>query len=158
MLNCACWVVVDRAFCCTSLCLSVSALKQEAQLPHKDLARTLGHLKSCQLGLLLNCTKMPLKIAVGEWPSRTFKVDWYWRQSIARPHFTSGLVDSGHVIAVIVMKFGMVTHIGPYSGLTVKISNFWKFKMAAAAILKITKIAIFPQRFDRSSRNLVRWC
>ena len=30
--------------------------------------------------------------------------------------------------------------------------------MAAAAILKITKIAISPQRFDRSLRNLVCWC
>ena len=30
--------------------------------------------------------------------------------------------------------------------------------MAAAAILKITKIAISPQRFDQSLRNLVRWC
>jgi len=30
--------------------------------------------------------------------------------------------------------------------------------MAAAAIWKITKIAIYPQRFDRSLRNLVRWC
>ena len=30
--------------------------------------------------------------------------------------------------------------------------------MAAAAMLKITKIAIYPQRFDRSSRNLVRCC
>ena len=30
--------------------------------------------------------------------------------------------------------------------------------MAAAAMLKITKIAIYPQRFDRSLRNLVRWC
>ena len=29
---------------------------------------------------------------------------------------------------------------------------------AAAAILKITKIAIYPQRFDRCLRNLVRWC
>ena len=28
--------------------------------------------------------------------------------------------------------------------------------MAAAAMLKITKIAIYPQ--DRSLRNLVRWC
>ena len=42
-----------------------------------------------------------------------------------------------------------------YSGKTVKISNFWKFKMAAAAMLKITKIAIYPQR---SLRNLVSWC
>ena len=33
-----------------------------------------------------------------------------------------------------------------------------KFKMAAAAMLKITKIAIYPQRFDRSLRNLVGWC
>jgi len=30
--------------------------------------------------------------------------------------------------------------------------------MVAAAMLKITKIAIYPQRFDRSLRNLVRWC
>jgi len=35
---------------------------------------------------------------------------------------------------------------------------FWKFKMVAAAILKITKIAISLQRFDRSLRNLVCWC
>ena len=41
---------------------------------------------------------------------------------------------------------------------SVKILNFWKSKMAAAAILKITKIAISPQRFDRSLWNLVRWC
>ena len=39
-----------------------------------------------------------------------------------------------------------------------KISNFWKFKMAAAAIWKITKIAISPQRFDRSLWKLVCWC
>ena len=45
-----------------------------------------------------------------------------------------------------------------YSGSTVKILNFWKFKMAAAAILKITKIAISPQRLHRSLRYLVRWC
>jgi len=43
-------------------------------------------------------------------------------------------------------------------GSTVKILNFWKSKMAAAAILKITKIPISPQRFDRSLRNLVHWC
>jgi len=30
--------------------------------------------------------------------------------------------------------------------------------MAAAAILKNLKIAIFRQRFDRSPRNLARWC
>jgi len=30
--------------------------------------------------------------------------------------------------------------------------------MAAAAIWKITKIAISPQWFDQSLRNLVRWC
>jgi len=30
--------------------------------------------------------------------------------------------------------------------------------MAAAAILKITKIAISPQRFDRSLQNLARLC
>jgi len=30
--------------------------------------------------------------------------------------------------------------------------------MAAAAMLKITKIAIYPQRFDGSLRNLVGCC
>jgi len=30
--------------------------------------------------------------------------------------------------------------------------------MAAADVMKITKIAIYPQRFDRSLRNLIRWC
>jgi len=30
--------------------------------------------------------------------------------------------------------------------------------MAAAEMLKITKIAIYPQWFDRSLQNLVRWC
>jgi len=30
--------------------------------------------------------------------------------------------------------------------------------MAAAAMLKITKIAIYLQRFDLYLRNLVRWC
>jgi len=58
----------------------------------------------------------------------------------------------------ILIRFGTVTHIGPYNGSTVKISNFRKSEIAAAAILKITKIAISPQRFDRSLRNSVRWC
>jgi len=34
------------------------------------------------------------------------------------------------------MKFGTVTQIAPYRGNIVKISNFSKTKMAAAAILK----------------------
>jgi len=34
------------------------------------------------------------------------------------------------------MKFGMVTQTGPLQGQAVKISNFSKTKMAAAAILK----------------------
>ena len=29
--------------------------------------------------------------------------------------------------------------------------------MTTAAMLKITKFAIYPQQFDRSLRNLVRW-
>jgi len=48
--------------------------------------------------------------------------------------------------------------LSPYNETTVKISNFRKSKMALAAILKITKIAISPQRFDRSLRNFVCWC
>ena len=44
----------------------------------------------------------------------------------------------------------------PVRGQTVKISNFSKTKMAAAAILKITKIAIFSQQLERSLRNLAR--
>ena len=46
----------------------------------------------------------------------------------------------------------------PSSRQTSKISKFWKSKMAAAAILKITKIAISQQRIDRSSWNLAWWC
>ena len=45
-----------------------------------------------------------------------------------------------------------------YSVSNVKILKFSKSKMAVAAILKIKKIAIFPQRFERSLRNLLRWC
>jgi len=56
------------------------------------------------------------------------------------------------------MKFGTVTQIGPYGGQTVKILNFSKTKMAAAAIIKIAKIAISPQQFNRSLRNLARLC
>jgi len=55
------------------------------------------------------------------------------------------------------MKFGTVTRLAPYWGQTVKISNFSKTKLAAAAILKITKIAISFQQFDRSLRNLPSW-
>jgi len=58
----------------------------------------------------------------------------------------------------ILMKFGMSRILAPYSGPCVKISNFWKSKTAAAAILKITKIAISLQWLDRSLRNLVRRC
>jgi len=48
--------------------------------------------------------------------------------------------------------------LASYSGFTFKISNFWKSKIASAAILKIRKISISPERFHRSLRNLVRWC
>ena len=42
-------------------------------------------------------------------------------------------------------EIGTVTHIGPYRGQTVKISKFWKSKLAAVAILKITEIVIFTK-------------
>jgi len=53
------------------------------------------------------------------------------------------------------MKFGMETHIGPLQGIVSKNFEFSKSKMGVGAILKITKIAISPQRFDRSLQNLV---
>jgi len=40
----------------------------------------------------------------------------------------------------------------------VKISNFSQTKMAAAAILKISKIVISHQQFDLSLRNLAGLC
>ena len=58
----------------------------------------------------------------------------------------------------ILMKFGTVTQIDPVQQTIVKILNFWLYKVAAAAILKITKIAKSMQRFDQSLRYLVRWC
>ena len=45
--------------------------------------------------------------------------------------------------------------LAPCRGPSVKISNVWKSKMAASPMLKITKIAISPKRFDRFLRNLV---
>jgi len=56
------------------------------------------------------------------------------------------------------MKFVTVTQIVLYRGQTVKISNFFQTKMAAAAILKNNKNAISQQWIDRSSRNLGRLC
>jgi len=56
------------------------------------------------------------------------------------------------------MKFGTMTQIGLYRGQTVKISIFFKIKMAAAAILKITKIAISPQLLNQFLVNFVRSC
>jgi len=53
------------------------------------------------------------------------------------------------------MKFGMMTHIDPFQRVDRKILSLRKSKMAAAAILKITKIMISPERFDRFLRNLV---
>jgi len=44
----------------------------------------------------------------------------------------------------------------PLDVMTVKNLKFKKPKMAATAILKNGKIAISPQRFDRSPRNLAR--
>jgi len=48
--------------------------------------------------------------------------------------------------------------LATYRGYVVKISNFSKTKMAAAAILKTTKIAISQQRIGRSLRNLAQLC
>jgi len=48
--------------------------------------------------------------------------------------------------------------LAPYGVQTVKIWNFSKTKMAAAAVLKITKMAISQQEIDRSLRNLARLC
>jgi len=56
------------------------------------------------------------------------------------------------------MKFGMVTQTGPLQGQAVKISNFSKTKMAAAAILKNHKNRNITQRIGRSSQNLARLC
>ena len=60
----------------------------------------------------------------------------------------------------IMTKFGFdeLRFLAPFEGSTVTIPNFWKFKKAAAAILKITKFAISQQRFDQSSRNVASWC
>jgi len=46
----------------------------------------------------------------------------------------------------------------PIGDRPLKFPFFSKTKMAAAAMLKIRKIAISPQRFDRSLRNLASLC
>ena len=48
--------------------------------------------------------------------------------------------------------------LDPYSRCTVKISNFWNPRWRRPLSWKITKIAISPQRFDRSLWNLESWC
>jgi len=59
------------------------------------------------------------------------------------------------------IDFNEIWHNDAYSTCTadrpLKFPIWGKSKMAAT-MLKITKIAIFPQRFDRFLRNLVRWC
>ena len=58
----------------------------------------------------------------------------------------------------ILTKFGMQMCLKLWILITNKISWFQKSKMAAAAILKIRKIAISPQRNDQFWRNLVQLC
>ena len=50
----------------------------------------------------------------------------------------------------ILLKFGMLMHIRALQR-TVEISNFWKFKTAAANCTS-------QQRFDWASQNLAQWC
>ena len=78
-------------------------------------------------------------------------------QDGGRPSFWKPL--NRHIsptVWMILMKFGGWRTLTTYSKSSVKIPTFWKSKMAAAAVLKITKIAKFPQRFSRSLQNLVR--
>jgi len=54
--------------------------------------------------------------------------------------------------------FDEIWHIDiycPLQGIVRKITIFWKIQHGGGAMLKITKIAISPQRFDQSLRNLV---
>ena len=58
----------------------------------------------------------------------------------------------------ILMKFSTLAQILSLKRtIAVKDLNFWKSKMAAAAILKNRKIAISPQPYDRFSWNFTRW-
>jgi len=59
---------------------------------------------------------------------------------------------------LILTKFGMPMRLYPLGPVSQKISRFLISKMAAAAILKIWKIAVSPQRNDRFWRNLIQWC
>ena len=62
-------------------------------------------------------------------------------------------------VSLIFTKFGVVTHIGPYTGSTAKISNFFKSKIAAAAILEQSKngfsAVVWPSlaKFGRMMQN-----
>ena len=65
-----------------------------------------------------------------------------------------------HILAAvqsIFTKFGTLVQFEPLTVLAVKNFKFWKFKMAAAAILKNLKIAISRPRYDRFWQNLARW-
>ena len=73
-----------------------------------------------------------------------------WKKTVKSPYLCNRVTDFDEI-----WQSGILAH---YRGSSVKISNFWKSNMAAAAVFKITKIAISPQSFDRSLRNLVRRC
>ena len=70
-------------------------------------------------------------------------------------HFSKKPVKSPY-LCNRVTDFDEIWHNDAYWPPTAEMSL--KFKMAAAAMLKITKIAIYPQQFDRSLRNSVRLC
>jgi len=48
--------------------------------------------------------------------------------------------------------------LAPYSGKVVKISIFLQIQDGGSRHVENHKIAIYPQRFDRSLRNSVHWC
>ena len=88
---------------------------------------------------------------VFKWSSWVVPINAQQIQDGGRPPFWKPL--NRHISAIVWPIFDEIWHGDAYWLLTaeraVKFRIFWKSKTAAASILKITKIAISPQRFDR---------
>jgi len=76
--------------------------------------------------------------------------------------WTAAILKKNRKIAISLQPFDRSWHLARwrilanFSGPTVQVSNFWKSEMAGGdRQLESHKIAIYPQRFDRSLRNLV---
>jgi len=108
------------------------------------------NIKSCILSKLLH----RFKANFAQWQTDTTKLHF-----VVGPN-TRIKIKNGHIYATvrpICTQFGSWRTFALQRVWTVKISNFWKSKMADCCHLKKSKTAISPKRLDRFAQNLAWW-